>query len=78
MISDNSCLGVFIITSKRQPYKIFTKAFKLETVRLMSELDKLSSEIATELGICRNQRYKWKEQLEVKSDKAFSNNLAGL
>ena len=71
-------MGVFIITSKRQPYKIFTKAFKLGTVRLISELDKLSSEIATELRICRNQRQKWKEQLQVKSGKAFSNNLADL
>ena len=71
-------MGGFIITSKRQPYKIFTKVFKLGTVRLISELDKLSSEIATELRICRNQRQKWKEQLQVKSGKAFSNNLADL
>ena len=63
------------MTNKRQPYKTFTKEFKLEAVRLMNESDKPSSEIATELGIRRNQLYKWKEQLEVKGDKAFSNKL---
>jgi transposase-like protein len=68
-------LEVFIITSKRQPYKIFIKAFKLAKVCLISELDKSSSEIATELRIRRNQRYKWKEQFEVKGDKASSNKL---
>lgn len=41
--SDNSSLGVSIVRSKRQPYKTFTKEFKLEAVRLMSQSDKLSS-----------------------------------
>lgn len=61
------------MASKRQPYKIFTKEFKLEAVRLMSESDKPSSEIATELGIRRNQLYKWKEQLQEKGEEAFPN-----
>ena len=61
------------MASKRQPYKIFTKEFKLEAVRLMSESDKPSSEIATELGIRRNQLYKWKEQLQEKAEEAFPN-----
>ena len=61
------------MASKRQPYKIFTKEFKLEVVRLMSESDKPSSEIATELGIRRNQLYKWKEQLQEKGEEAFPN-----
>ena len=60
------------MTVKRQPYKTFTKEFKLEAVRLMNESDKPSSLIATELGIRRNQLYKWKEQLDVKGDNAFS------
>lgn len=63
------------MSNKRQPYKIFTKEFKLEAVRLMNESDKPSSKIATELGIRRNQLYKWKEQIEVKGDKAFPNKL---
>ena len=61
--------------NKRKPYKTYTKAFKIEAVRLMNESDKSPSELATELGIRRNQLYKWKEQLEVKGDKAFPNKL---
>jgi len=59
------------MTKKRQPYKTYTKEFKLEAVRLMKESDKPSAEIAAELGIRRNQLYKWKEQLEAKGDEAF-------
>ena len=59
------------MTKKRAPYKTFTKEFKLEAVRLMKLSDKPSSEIAAELGIRRNQLYKWKEQLDKKGDEAF-------
>jgi transposase len=51
--------------------KTFTKEFKLEAIRLMSESDKPSAEIAAELGIRRNMLYKWKEQLESKGEEAF-------
>ncbi|MFT5074931.1 MAG: transposase [Patiriisocius sp.] len=57
--------------NKRKPYQTFTKEFKLEAVRLMQESDRPAAEIATELGIRRNQLYKWKEQLAVKGDDAF-------
>ena len=43
----------------RKPYKTFTKEFKLEAVRLMSESNKPAAEIAAELGIRRNMLYKW-------------------
>ncbi len=59
------------MTSRRKPYKTYTREFKIEAVRLMAESDKPSSELAAELGIRRNQLYKWKEQLENKGDKAF-------
>lgn len=55
----------------RKPYKTFTKEFKLEAVRLMSEFNKPAAEIAAELGIRRNMLYKWKEQLGSKGDEAF-------
>ena len=58
---------------KRKPYKTFTKEFKKEAVRLMEQSDKPSSQIALELGIRRNQLYKWKDQLEKKGDLAFMN-----
>jgi transposase len=35
----------------RKPYKTFTKEFKLEAVRLMSESNQPAAEIAAELGI---------------------------
>ena len=57
---------------KRKPYKTFPKEFKQEAVRLMIESDRPASEIANELGIRRNQLYKWKEQLDVKGESAFS------
>ena len=60
------------MTRKRKPYKTFTKEFKLEAIRLMDESDRPSSEIATQLGIRRNQLYKWKDQLQSKGDDAFS------
>lgn len=61
--------------SKRQPYKTYTREFKLEAVRLMEESKRPSAEIAMELGIRRNQLYKWKEQLTEKGDTAFTGQL---
>lgn len=60
------------MTRKRAPYKTYTKEFKLEAIRLMNESEKPSSEVAAELGIRRNQLYKWKEQLEKQGEVAFS------
>jgi len=61
--------------SKRKPYKTYSREFKTEAVRLMVESDQPASELAVQLGIRRNQLYKWKEQLEHKGDKAFPNKL---
>jgi len=59
------------MTRKRSPYKTYTKEFKAEAVRLMQASDRPASEIARQLGIRRNQLYKWKEQLERKGEHAF-------
>ncbi len=58
--------------SKQRTYKTFTREFKIEAVRMMESSDRPSSEIAMELGIRRNQLYKWREQLSEKGDKAFT------
>jgi transposase len=50
--------------SKRKPYKTYTKEFKLEALRLMEQSERPASEIAMQLGIRRNQLYKWKEQMK--------------
>ena len=60
------------MTSKRKPYKTYTKEFKQEAVRMMENGTKPPAELAMELGIRRNTLYKWKEQLQEKGGQAFS------
>ncbi len=60
------------MTVKRKPYKQYTKEFKEEAVRLMQSSDKPASEVAMELGIRRNQLYKWREQIQAKGEGAFA------
>jgi transposase len=58
------------MTSLRKPYKTYPKEFKLEVLRLMEESGRPISEVAMELGLRRNQLYKWKEQMVKKGDVA--------
>jgi transposase len=51
--------------------KQFTREFKLEAVRLLEEGTKPAADLARELGIRRNQLYKWKDVVEQKGDEAF-------
>lgn len=48
-----------------------SREFKLEAVRLLELGQKPASELALELGIRRNQLYKWKDQLGSQGEKAF-------
>ena len=48
----------------------FTKEFKLEAVRLLEQGQKPASQIALELGVSRNQLYKWQEELKDKGEAA--------
>ena len=59
------------MTTKTKPYKIYTREFKLEALRLQQTSGRAASEIARELGIRRNQLYKWKEELSEKAEQAF-------
>lgn len=61
------------MTRKRKPYKTYTREFKIEAIRLMEASGRPPADVAMELGIRRNQLYKWKEQLHVKGDEAFPN-----
>lgn len=54
--------------TKRQT---FTPEFKREAVRLLMQADKPASEIALDLGVRRNQLYKWRDALDVAGDAAF-------
>ncbi len=60
------------MTKKRRPYKTYPVEFKLEAIRMMEGSDRPAAEIARELGLRRNQLYKWREQLQKKGDNAFS------
>ena len=50
----------------------FSKEFKLEAVRLLEAGNKPASEIALDLGIRRNQLYKWRDQLRELGEVAFT------
>ena len=54
--------------NKRQT---ITREFKVEAVRLLERGDRPAAELARELGVHRNQLYKWKEQLENQGGAAF-------
>ena len=50
----------------------FSKEFKVEAVRLLELGKKPATNLAMELGIARNQLYKWQEQLGKKGpEQAF-------
>lgn len=57
--------------------KKFTSEFKREAVRLMGSSEKPASDVARQLGVRRNQLYKWKEQLEKRGSKAFRAGVRG-
>ena len=54
-----------------QKRQTFSKEFKLEAVRLLENSDKSAADVARELGIRRNQLYKWQEQFRDKGEEAF-------
>lgn len=49
----------------------FSKEFKQEAVRLLELSNKPAADLARELGVRRNQLYKWQEQLRSKGEDAF-------
>jgi len=52
-------------------YQRFTEEFKREAVRLLDAGDRPASEVAIDLGIRRNQLYKWKAELLRSGEAAF-------
>ena len=50
----------------------FTREFKLEAVRMLRNSGRPAAEVARELGVRRNQLYKWDEQFKTKgTDEVF-------
>jgi transposase len=62
-------------TQKKNPQRRrarFTREFKIEAVRLLELGQRPAAQLALELGVNRNQLYKWQEQLQGKgADSAF-------
>lgn len=48
----------------------YAREFKLEAVRLLERKDKPAAQLALELGVRRNQLYKWQKEL-IKGEAAF-------
>lgn len=49
----------------------FSREFKLEALRLLELGQKPGAQLALELGIRRNQLYKWQKELGAKGNQAF-------
>ena len=49
----------------------FTREFKLEAVRLLRSSGRPAAEVARELGVRRNQLYKWQAQAAAHGKEAF-------
>src|SRR5574341_116859 len=49
----------------------FTQPFKVEAVRLLERGDRPAADVARELGIRRNQLYKWQAQVRAHGEHAF-------
>ena len=52
--------------------KSFSSEFKREAVRLLETSRKPPADLARELGVRRNQLYKWKEQMGKRGARAFA------
>lgn len=55
----------------RKPRETFNPEFKREAVLLLKQGDKESSQLARELGVRRNQLYKWKKEIDEHGEAAF-------
>lgn len=51
--------------------KMFSPEFKREAVRLLEKNEKTSAQLARELGVKRNQLYKWQEEIKKHGTEAF-------
>jgi len=48
--------------------KRFTKEFKLEALRLLEQGNKSGAVLARELGVQRNQLYKWHREVQIRGE----------
>jgi transposase len=48
--------------------KRFTKEFKLQALRLLEQGNKSGAVLARELGVRRNQLYKWRREVQIRGE----------
>jgi transposase len=48
--------------------KRFTKEFKLEALRLLEQGNSSGAELARQLGVRRNQLYKWRREVQFRGE----------
>jgi transposase len=60
-----------IVRSSMAPRRVFTSEFKRKALELLQRGDRSAGEIAQELGIRRNQLYKWQATLGAQGAGAF-------
>ena len=53
--------------------KRFSKTFKVEAVRLLQQRHQTAAALARELGVRRNQLYKWRRELELRGERGAFN-----
>ena len=63
------------MTTKTKPYKIYTREFKLEALRLQQTSGRAASDIARELGIRRKHRLKEEVAILKKAAAYFAREL---
>ncbi len=54
-----------------KPRKTFSTEFKIEAVHLLEKGDKAAAQLAKELGVRRNQLYKWQKEVHQYGREAF-------
>lgn len=59
------------VPMRQGKYKTFSQEFKAEAVRLLEHSGRPAAELARELGVRRNQLYKWQERLRGEQAGAF-------
>lgn len=50
--------------------KRFSREFKLEAVRLLESGDQSGADLARQLGVRRNQLYKWRSEVQTRGETA--------
>ena len=56
---------------KSKTRKHYSAEFKREAVQLLEQGNKEATQLARELGVRRNQLYKWKEEVDQHGESAF-------